>query len=70
MVSLSLFGVFCILVILGAPVAICLGVASLVTLLYIPNTPNISLLAKSAVTAGDSFPLVAIPLFVLAGEIM
>ena len=70
MVTITLFGVFLLLVLLGAPVAICLGVASLVVLEYLPQTPNITLLAKSAVMGGNSFPLVAIPLFVLAGEIM
>jgi C4-dicarboxylate transporter DctM subunit len=70
MVTVTLFGVFLLLVLLGAPVAICLGVSSLVVLEYLPKTPNITLLAKSAVMGGNSFPLVAIPLFVLAGEIM
>ncbi|HHX8572109.1 TRAP transporter large permease [Vibrio sp. YIC-376] len=70
MVTITLFGVFLLLVLLGAPVAICLGVSSLVVLEYLPQTPNITLLAKSAVMGGNSFPLVAIPLFVLAGEIM
>ncbi|MGY2574237.1 TRAP transporter large permease [Vibrio sp. C8] len=70
MVTVTLFGVFLLLVLLGAPVAICLGVASLVVLEYLPQTPSITLLAKSAVMGGNSFPLVAIPLFVLAGEIM
>jgi len=70
MITAVLFGVFVLLVLLGAPIAICLGAASLIVLEYLPNTPNISLLAKSAVMAGNSFPLVAIPLFVLAGEIM
>lgn len=70
MVSMVLFSVFLLLVVLGAPVAICLGVSSLIVLQYVPGTPNVNLLAKSAVMGGDSFPLVAIPLFVLAGEIM
>lgn len=70
MVSFTLFGTFILLVFLGAPVAICLGFASLVVLEYLPHTPNITLLAKSAVMGGNSFPLVAIPLFVLAGEVM
>ncbi|WP_194436634.1 TRAP transporter large permease [Vibrio fluminensis] len=70
MVSFTLFGVFFLLVLLGAPVAICLGLSSLVVLEYLPKTPNISLLAKSVVMGGDSFVLVAIPLFVLAGEVM
>lgn len=70
MITVTLFGVFILLVLLGAPIAICLGAASLIVLDYLPGTPTISLLAKSAVMAGNSFPLVAIPLFVLAGEIM
>lgn len=70
MTAITLFGVFLVLVLLGAPVAICLGAASLIVLEYLPGTPNITLLAKSAVMGGNSFPLVAIPLFVLAGEIM
>ena len=48
----------------------CLGISSLITLEYLPGTPPVTLLVKSAVTSADSFPLVAIPLFVLAGEIM
>ncbi|PJG86312.1 TRAP transporter large permease [Conservatibacter flavescens] len=70
MIIATLFGVFILLVLLGAPIAICLGVSSLIVLEYLPGTPSISLLAKSAVMAGNSFPLVAVPLFVLAGEIM
>ncbi len=70
MVSLTLFGSFLLLVFIGVPVAICLGAASLIVLQYLPHTPTISLLSKSAVMGGNSFPLVAIPLFVLAGEVM
>ncbi|MGR5503186.1 TRAP transporter large permease [Vibrio sp. DNB22_10_4] len=70
MISLVLFGVFIMLVILGAPIAICLGTASLIVLDYMTGTPNLSMLAKSAVMGGNSFPLVAIPLFVIAGEVM
>jgi len=70
MITFTLFAVFFVLVFLGAPIALCLGIASLVVLEYLPGTPTVTLLIKSAVTAADSFPLVAIPLFVLAGEIM
>ena len=70
MVTGILFGVFILLVFAGAPVAICLGLSSLIVLEYVSGTPNVTLLARSAVMGGNSFPLVAIPLFVLAGEIM
>lgn len=70
MISITLFGVFLLLVLLGAPIAICLGAASLIVLEYMAGTPNVSMLAKSAVMGGNSFPLVAIPLFVIAGEVM
>ncbi|MBQ9273689.1 MAG: TRAP transporter large permease [Succinivibrio sp.] len=70
MITFTLFFVFLLLVLLGAPIALCLGIASLVVLEYLPGTPKVTLLIKSSVTAADSFPLVAIPLFVLAGEIM
>ncbi len=70
MITATLFAIFLILIVLGAPIALCLGIASFIVLEYLPGTPRITLLVKSAVTAADSFPLVAIPLFVLAGDIM
>ena len=70
MITFVLFTVFLVLVFLGTPIALCLGISSLITLEYLPGTPPVTLLIKSAVTSADSFPLVAIPLFVLAGEIM
>ena len=70
MVTGTLFGVFILMVLVGAPVAICLGLSSLIVLEFMSGTPNVTLLARSAVMGGNSFPLVAIPLFVLAGEIM
>ena len=70
MITFILFTTFLVLVFLGTPIALCLGISSLITLEYLPGTPPVTLLVKSAVTSADSFPLVAIPLFVLAGEIM
>ncbi|GBU09286.1 C4-dicarboxylate transport system large permease component [Gammaproteobacteria bacterium] len=70
MISFVLFSVFIILILCGAPIAVCLGVSSLVVLEHLAGTPNINMLAKSAIMGGNSFPLVAIPMFVLAGEIM
>ncbi|WP_371311741.1 TRAP transporter large permease subunit, partial [Pseudovibrio flavus] len=54
----------------GAPVGVCLGMASLIVLELLPNTPPVTLLVKSAVTGANNFVLVAVPMFILAGDIM
>jgi C4-dicarboxylate transporter DctM subunit len=53
---------------LGFPVAFCLGITSLVVLL-IGDVPLL-LIAQRMFTGIDSFPLMAVPFFVLAGELM
>jgi C4-dicarboxylate transporter DctM subunit len=55
--------------ILSIPIAISLGLAGLITALYSPNI-SITFLAQGLVTSTDNFALMAIPFFVLAGEIM
>ena len=63
-----LFGAFVLLLAIGVPVAYALAVATLATLVYIGVPP---LVLVQQVTAGaGSASLVAIPLFILAGEIM
>lgn len=55
--------------VLGMPVAFSLGVASVTTLQYGSNLP-LTLAAQRLFTGTDSFPLMAIPFFMLAGELM
>ncbi|PMO30112.1 C4-dicarboxylate ABC transporter permease, partial [Vibrio breoganii] len=43
---------------------------SLFVMTMVEGTPPISLMARSIVTGADSFPLIAVPLFVLAGDLM
>jgi tripartite ATP-independent transporter DctM subunit len=63
-----LFLAFTLLLAIGVPVAYALAVATLATLLYVDLPP---LVLVQQVTAGaGSSSLVAIPLFILAGEIM
>ncbi|WP_313413352.1 TRAP transporter large permease [Sedimentibacter sp.] len=69
MSSLILFGSFVIFLILNTPVGIALGIASICTIIYSGDL-LISYLSQSLVTATDSFPLMAIPFFVLAGDLM
>ncbi len=53
---------------LGFPVAICLGITSMVAL-WLGDVPML-LMAQRMFTGMDSFPLMAVPFFVLAGELM
>ena len=67
---LSLLGiVFFITVILGVPIAICLGLASLVYALFAGNIP-LAVIPQRMFTGVDSFVLMAIPFFIMAGELM
>ena len=70
MVSLILFITLLILLVLSVPIAICLGLSSMIVMALVDGTPPLSLLARSVVTGGDSFPLIAVPLFILAGDLM
>lgn len=63
-----LFVVFGILLVIGVPVAFSLATASLATLLYI-GLPPIVMVQQTAAGAGSA-SLIAIPLFIFAGEIM
>jgi C4-dicarboxylate transporter DctM subunit len=69
MTSAVLFGSFAIFLLLSVPIGIALGIATLVTILYTGSIP-IPFLMKELVTAVDSFPIMAVPFFILAGEIM
>lgn len=69
MTSAILFGSFALFVVLSVPIGIALGLATLITLLISGVIP-IDFLVMGLITAADSFPLLAVPFFILAGEIM
>jgi len=63
-----LFGSFAVLLLIGTPVAYCLGAASLLTVLYM-DLPAIVVFQR--MNSGVSgFSLMAIPLFIFAGDLM
>src|SRR5690606_31029102 len=63
-----LFGTFFGLLLLGTPVAFCLGIASLATVLYMDMPPFI---VFQRLNSGiNAFALMAIPFFVYAGDLM
>ncbi|WP_313929518.1 TRAP transporter large permease [Pseudoxanthomonas sp.] len=63
-----LFSLFAILLLVGVPVAYALAAASLATLLYL-DLPSIVLVQQISSGTGSA-SLIAIPLFIFAGEIM
>lgn len=65
----TLFLAFIVLLILGVPIVFSLGLASLSALLYLGHV-SLTLIPQRMFVALDSFALMAIPLYVLAGEIM
>ena len=68
MIPLILFGSFAILLIIGVPIAISLGASTMVTVLYM-GLPA-AIVGQRIFTAIDSSSIMAIPLFVLAGNLM
>jgi tripartite ATP-independent transporter DctM subunit len=63
-----LFGVFATLMLIGTPIAFCLGVASFATVLYMGLPP---LVVFQRLNSGMSvFSLLAIPFFIYAGDLM
>ncbi|MGE4276234.1 MAG: TRAP transporter large permease [Lawsonibacter sp.] len=64
-----LFGTFIVLVMLTVPIGYAIGMATLVTLVFFSNMP-VALITQNAITGVDSFPLMAIPFFMLAGNLM
>lgn len=68
MLGLILFCCFLLFLFMGVPVGFGLALASLVAV--ITNDYPITVFAQRMFTAVDSFPLMAIPLFMLAGSLM
>lgn len=69
MESLVLFGIFFILLFLGIPIGYAIGIATLITISKYTSLPTV-LIAQNSVAGVDSFPLLAIPFFMLAGNLM
>ena len=65
-----LFGVLFLMLFLGVPIAICLGIASAVTMVVTGNVQYLAAVPTRMFTQLDSFTLMAVPFFILAGNIM
>ena len=66
---LLLFGVFFVLIMLSVPIGVALGVATSLTICLTSNIGPV-MVSQKAFTGLDSFTLIAIPFFMLAGNLM
>jgi tripartite ATP-independent transporter DctM subunit len=67
---LVLVVVFLILLVLNVPVAFCMGIAAMVSVLVMGDLPTFVAVAHKIATGIDSFALLAIPFFILSGLFM
>ncbi len=67
-IVLILFGSFLALLLIGAPITVALGVSALVSFIYLEENPI--KFVQIAFTSVGSFPLMALPAFILAGALM
>ena len=63
-----LFGTFIFLLLIGVPVAISIGLASVVVLFT--NGMPLVLVTQRMFAGTDTFPLIAVPFFILAGDLL
>jgi tripartite ATP-independent transporter DctM subunit len=62
---------FISLLAIGVPISFSIGISSLVTMLFsIKTLPSLTTVAQRMATGIDSFALLAIPFFILAGQLM
>lgn len=68
-IALVVFVTLIVCLILTVPIGFSLGIASLAYILYTKQL-SFGFIAQNLVTGADSFPIMAIPFFVFAGELM
>jgi C4-dicarboxylate transporter DctM subunit len=64
-----IFLIFAVALLLNLPIAISLGIAAVVFTLFLSSLP-VDLIVQAYISGVDSFPLLAVPFFILAGDIM
>ena len=67
---LVLVTVFLILLVLNVPVAFCMGIATMLSIMAMGDLPAFVAVAHKIATGIDSFALLAIPFFILSGLLM
>ncbi|NDL67560.1 TRAP transporter large permease [Anaerotalea alkaliphila] len=67
--SIALLAMFFVLMMVGVPIAVALGIASVFTIMVFTEIP-LSSVIQSMFTSMNSFVMVGVPLFILAGSLM
>lgn len=65
-----LFGTFFVLLLIGTPIGACLGLAAVVTIVMTGMRVNMVVVAQTMFAGMTSYQLMAIPLFILCGNLM
>lgn len=68
--TVILFGVLFITLIIGVPIAICLGVSSLCVFAIFEPKTSLAILTQRMFVGSDNYVFMAVPFFLLAGELM
>ena len=68
MISAVLFGAFAILLLMGAPIAVALGMAAMAAFMSVGK--DVATLVQVAYNSVNSFPVMALPAFILSGALM
>lgn len=69
MIGIILVAVFLILMLIGVPIAFVIGIVALIGIISVPGIPEVTMPMKM-LNGIDSFVLLAIPLFILAANLM
>lgn len=70
METAMLFGVFVVMLFIGVPIGFAIGLSVIFTIMFFVQDISLMLVAQQSIVGVDSFPLMAIPFFILAGNIM
>lgn len=70
MLTIILISAICIVIIVGVPIAIALGVIAAATMVFTVGPDLLFIFVQRTYAGTTSFPLLAIPFFVLAGNLM
>lgn len=70
MTILVLFGTLFLLILLSVPIGIAIGASTIITIYFAVDNIDVGTVAQKAFTSLDSFPIMAIPFFILAGVLM
>ncbi len=70
MVTIAVFALLIGLILLGLPVAISMGLTAVVTFIAMGEADALSMVGQRMYSSTTAFPLLAIPFFILAGNLM